>query len=382
MKLFNYKKIGGQILTSKVDIEPIVENLAKYSDYSFTGESSFVVPKFEVPPNFNLGVIYGPSGSGKSTLLKEFGVEESHEWNSSLSIASQVDPNILMRIGLSSIPSLCRPYHVLSTGEKHRADIARALKDNCVIDEFTSVCNRDLAKSISLGLRKTIDKNKYKNIVIATCHEDVLSWLEPDWIANTLTRRLTEGRLERLCSNFRVLPCSIKAWPIFRDHHYLDSQILASAHCWILVNENNAICGFSSAIPSPGRDIRNAWREHRTVILPDFQGMGLGSRLSNTIAKMFYDKGCRYFSKTAHPKLGEHRNKSTLWKPTNHNLKKRNGYLKTAQKINEKKSFSSWTAEYYIKHSSRICYSHEYIGDGTRILKGQEKKPKIQGELF
>ncbi len=370
MDLFGYKKIGGQTLTSKVEMEPIVERLAEVSDYPFKGESSFKVPEFDVPPDFTLGVIYGPSGSGKSTLLKEFGSEEVVKWDSSLAIASQVDPNLLMRIGLSSIPSLCRPYHVLSTGEKHRADIAKTLKEGCVIDEFTSVCNRDLAESISMGVRKAIDHYGYKNVVIATCHEDVINWLEPDWVANTLTGRLVEGRSERRPSQFRVLPCSIKAWSIFRDHHYLSADINKSAHCWLLVNENNSICGFGSVIAFPSRDLRNAWRGHRTVILPDFQGRGLGSRLSDTIAKMFYDNGCRYFSKTAHPKLGEYREKSDLWKATSTNkVSRENSY-------NNMKGRGAYTSFDYKAHAGRLCYSHEYIGDGTRVLKGQERKTK------
>ena len=72
MQLFNYKKIGGQTLKSKVVLDPVVEKVASESDYKFNGETSFVVPEFDVPPDFTLGVIYGPSGSGKSTLLKEF----------------------------------------------------------------------------------------------------------------------------------------------------------------------------------------------------------------------------------------------------------------------------------------------------------------------
>lgn len=369
MLLFNYKKIGGQTLTSKVKLEPVVENLAEVADYKFNGETSFVVPEFDVPPDFTLGVIYGPSGSGKSTLLKEFGEEYVGEWDRSLSIASQVDPNLLMRIGLSSIPSLCRPYHVLSTGEKHRADIALTLKDGCVIDEFTSVCNRDLAESISMGVRKAIDHYGYKNVVIATCHEDVINWLEPDWVANTLTGRLVEGRSERQPSHFRVLPCSTKAWSIFSDHHYLSAEINIAAHCWLLVNENNTICGFGSAIPFPSRDLRNAWRGHRTVILPDFQGRGLGSMLSNTIAKMYYDNGCRYFSKTAHPKLGEHRSKSALWKPTSTNKVSRKEYANMG-----KYTKGAYTNFDYKAHAHRLCYSHEYVGDGSRVLEGQEPK--------
>lgn len=391
MDLFSYRKIGGQTLTSKVELDNIVKKVAEASDYTFEGESSFSVPTFEIPDDFSLGVIYGPSGSGKSSLLSEIGEATEVEWEPSKAIASQVDPNLLMRLGLSSIPSLCRPYHVLSTGEKHRADIAKTLKDGCVIDEFTSVCNRDLAQSISVGVRNVIDHFGYKNVVIATCHEDVINWLEPDWVANTLTRRLVEGRSERQPSHFRVLPCSIEAWAVFSEHHYLSSEINKSAHCWLLVNESNTLCGFASAIPFPSRDLRNAWRGHRTVILPDFQGMGLGSKLSNAVAKMYYDKGCRYFSKTAHPKLGEHRNNSELWKPTSMNQvsrkssyegmsEKRAGYWSTTK---SKYPSGAYTSFDYQAHAHRLCYSHEYIGDGTRTLKGQEpKKDEMEDNFF
>ena len=390
MDLFSYRKIGGQTLTSKVELDEIVKRVAEASDYTFEGESTFCVPTFEIPRDFSLGVIYGPSGSGKSSLLSEIGKETEVIWEPNKAIASQVDPNLLMRLGLSSIPSLCRPYHVLSTGEKHRADIAQTLRSGCVIDEFTSVCNRDLAQSISVGVRNVIDHFGYKNVVIATCHEDVINWLEPDWVANTLTRRLVEGRSERQPSTFKILPCSIKAWSIFIDHHYLSSDINKSAHCWLLVNETNMICGFASAIPFPSRDLRNAWREHRTVILPDFQGMGLGSKLSNAIAKMYYDRGCRYFSKTAHPKLGEHRNNSNLWKPTSMNQvsrkssyegmsEKRAGYWSTSK---NKYARGAYTSFDYEAHAHRLCYSHEYVGDGTRVLKGQEPKEETTYSLF
>jgi len=381
LDLFNYRKIGGQTLTSKVDLEPTIQRVAEVSDYRFNGESSFTVPTFKVPQDFSLGVIFGPSGSGKSTLLKEMGGVKEIVWKGNLAIASQVEPNLLMKIGLSSIPSLCRPYHVLSTGEKHRAEIAISLKDGCVIDEFTSVCNRDLAHSISVGVRNVIDHYGYKNVVIATCHEDVINWLEPDWVANTLTRRLVEGRSERLSSDFRVLPCSTEAWSVFCDHHYLSSEINKSAHCWLLVNEHDTICGFGSAIPFPSRDLRNAWREHRTVILPDFQGMGLGSKLSNAVAKMFYDRGCRYFSKTAHPKLGEHRNNSEIWKPTSMNkVSRKNSYQGMGS--NNSKKRGAYTSFDYEAHADRLCYSHEYIGDGTRLLKGQEDRSKKQDNFF
>ncbi len=377
--LFDYKKIGGYQRTVKVELDSTLENLSQATDYTFSGESSFLVPEFEVPNEFSLGVIYGSSGTGKSTLLQEFGNLTEFTWDSNKAIASQVDPNLLMRLGLSSIPSLCRPYHVLSTGEKHRADIAVSLKDGCIIDEFTSVCNRDLAKSISIGLRNTIDKLGYRKIVIASCHEDIIDWLEPDWVINTITGSLVEGRSVRQSSEYRIIPCSTKAWAVFKNHHYLSSDINAGAHCWLMLNDKDHICGFSSAIPSPGRDVRNAWREHRTVILPDYQGLGLGSKLSDTIAQMYIDKGCRYFSKTAHPKLGEHRNRATNWKPTSmNNVSRKSSYMGMASSDKKRGAYTGFD---YNSHAERICYSHEYIGEGNSVKK-ETTTPKYQQETL
>ena len=43
-------------------------------------------------------------------------------------------------------------------------------------------------------------------------------------------------------------------------------------------------------------------REHRTVILPDFQGLGFGSRVSDGMAELLALHNKRYQSKTAHPR--------------------------------------------------------------------------------
>ena len=129
--------------------------------------------------------------------------------------------------------------------------------------------------------------------------------------------------------------------------------------------DKGAPCGFSSAICNPARGLTNAWREHRTVVLPDYQGLGLGSKLSNTVAQIFKDAGYRYFSKTAHPKLGEHRNNSNLWKPTATNLVNREKhYLQFAQRNIYKSSMTLYT-----RHATRLCYSHEYIGEDGIINK-------------
>ena len=90
-------------------------------------------------------------------------------------------------VGFASPPSWLKPYNVLSTGEKMRVDLARAILSNqelIVFDEFTSVVDRTVAKTASLALQKAIRKGG-KKFVAVSCHRDIVEWLMPDWIYDT-----------------------------------------------------------------------------------------------------------------------------------------------------------------------------------------------------
>jgi ABC-type lipoprotein export system ATPase subunit len=187
-------------LTSSVERDEFIEASEKAFDCTFNGVSEFHPwnsPK-NLPKDFNIGVIFGASGSGKSTLLDEFGKEIYPLWEPDKAIVSHFNTpdeaiNKLGAVGLNTIPSWYKPYHVLSNGEKFRADLARKIRDNSVIDEFTSVVDRNVAKAASVALSKYIKNNGIKNVVIATCHEDIIDWLEPDWVINTNTGEVYDG---------------------------------------------------------------------------------------------------------------------------------------------------------------------------------------------
>lgn len=187
-------------LTSSVDKDEFIIASEKAFDCAFDGTSKFYpwsLPT-KLPSSFKIGVIVGASGSGKSTLLSEFGVEETPVWSSTKSILSHFDNpddgiNKLGAVGLNSIPSWYKPYNVLSNGEKFRADLARKIKSNAVIDEFTSVVDRNVAKAASVSLSRYVRNNDLEGIVISTCHHDILDWLEPDWVINTDTGELYNG---------------------------------------------------------------------------------------------------------------------------------------------------------------------------------------------
>ena len=55
-------------------------------------------------------------------------------------------------------------------------------------------------------------------------------------------------------------------------------------------------------------------REHRTVVLPDYQGVGIGNALSALVASLWKGLGCRAVSTTTHPALIRARLRSPLWR--------------------------------------------------------------------
>lgn len=348
-------------MKTRVIQDAITSELANAFDYEFNGETEFYPPSFKMPEQYQIGLIVGPSGSGKSTILKTIGSESSVEWDASKAICSHFESaedarNKLGAVGLNSVPVWMKPSHVLSTGERFRADTARRLKSGAVIDEFTSVVDRDVAKSCAFAVQRYIRTSGLQSVTFATCHYDVEEWLQPDWVFDTSTGVMRHRGAERRPEiKIELLPCSAKAWTLFRNHHYLSADINTASRCWIAI-WGESIVGFASAITFPSGTIKNAWRGHRTVVLPEFQGLGLGVRISDTVAKILVSAGCRYFSKTSSARMGQYRNSSPLWKPTSKNGKARPDY-KGGRETKE--------SGHKMRHVNRVCFSHEFIGNSS-----------------
>lgn len=350
-------KIKPKTIRSTVEMDDTTRSVSSAFDYDFKGESIFEIPEIRLPDDFCLGAIIGPSGSGKSSILSEIGASDSPGWYRGVSVCSHFGSadravEMLQAVGLMSVPSWVRPYHVLSTGERHRADLARALKDGACIDEFTSTVDRTTAMSVSRCVSRYARNKALKRVVVASCHEDILPWLQPDWVYYTAPQRFSARGWQRPRLEINIEPCSHEEWAAFAAHHYLTHKINRSARCWIATHDG-AVLGFASAISFPNGNFKNGWREHRTVVLPEWQGLGIGPRLSDAVAASFVEDGCRYFSKTTHPRMGEYRESSPRWKPTSKNRKSRPDY-----------STSSGTKEdgHKMRHTDRVAYSHEYIG--------------------
>lgn len=368
-------------VTSRVEVDGITKGVSQPFEFKFDGTRTFKGwEKPDVPEAFRLGLIVGPSGSGKSLLLREFGRELSPQWVKGKSIAAHfrdVDDatNRLTGVGLNSIPTWCSDYHVLSTGEQFRADLARKIGDNAVIDEFTSVVDRNVAKAASCALRRYVDKHDVKGMVLASCHEDIIPWLQPDWYFTTVDGLLHDGRLlRRPPITLRIYPCKRSLWSLFKSHHYFSQELSSSCYSYLATAEfdggKEEVVGFIAALPMPSGTLQNAWRAHRTVVLPDYQGLGIGPRISDGVAQMMVDSGRRYYSRTSHPRFGGYRNNPDFqshaeyqWVPSFGNLATRSLKRIRAKGKQDPNGMGD----------QRLCFSHEYVK-----VWGVEKRPPIR----
>lgn len=62
--------------------------------------------------------------------------------------------------------------------------------DEVIIDEFTSVVDRQIARIGALAFSKGWRRNKGKQVVLLSCHYDIIEWLQPDWVYDTGSRQL------------------------------------------------------------------------------------------------------------------------------------------------------------------------------------------------
>lgn len=311
-------------------------------------------------------LIVGSSGSGKSTILNECITKKHLVVNHNIPIidnfsSPQRAEELLLAVGLRSIPAWFRTIDQVSNGEKHRAEAALSIDQGInYIDEFTSVVDRDTAKSLSVALHKYFKKSG-ETIFVATPHFDIEEWLIPDVIYDTDKKQFKPKEfLRRPDIRLTIESTTREDWVYFEKHHYLDSKLSKSSHCYVAKIGNKKV-GFLAIMHGTGGSIPTYWRESRLVVLPEFQGLGIGKTLSDTIAQEYFNRGLRYFSKTAHSALGEYRESSTLWKPTSKNKKKRLDYL---AKMSDTSSdyIGKFKKETLLRDSTRLAYSHEFIG--------------------
>lgn len=90
---------------------------------------------------------------------------------------------------------------------------------------------------------------------------------------------------------------------------------------------------------------KNGWRASRLVVLPDYQGLGIGKALLDMFAKKVVEEdGGKFFARMMNPALAIHCLNSPNYVETSHSRKKED----------KAGGFKNY------KHDTRLCYAFRY----------------------
>lgn len=276
---------------------------------------------FELPLEgrpWQIGLIVGPSGSGKTSLGRQLGQIYAPEWPARSPIIEAIAPGgdfdavtaALAAVGLGSVPAWLRPHGVLSNGERFRADLARLVCERppgvTVLDEFTSVVDRQIAKVGAAAFGKAWRRGPGQ-IVALSCHYDVAEWLQPDWVLDTATGKFSGDCLWRrpqIPVQIRHVRGSI--WPHFEPHHYLKLPNMVACRHYVGFVDGEPVAHVAVA---PKFESGRFMRACRLVIMPEWQGIGLGLKFLEAVCrsqlkgKNPWGRQCFTLFHTSHPGL-------------------------------------------------------------------------------
>jgi GNAT superfamily N-acetyltransferase len=297
---------------------------------------------------WQIGLIVGPSGTGKTSAAKALFGGETIEarWPEPPlieAIAPEGDFNAvtgaLAAVGLGSVPSWLRPFAHLSNGEQFRAGLARLLCERpalAVVDEFTSTIDRRVAR-IGAGAFAKAWRRGAGQFVGVTCHEDVTDWLQPDWVLDTRRGAFAWRclrRAPRIQMDIRATNGSF--WPAFEPHHYLKLPRMVAANYYVGFVDGAPVAHLCVSTRPGMREARGC----RLVIMPEWQGAGLGLRFLNEVAALWrrgvnrYQKPMPMLFHTSHPGLCEALRRDPLWAQVSASLygSERRSWLKSSWK--------------------------------------------------
>lgn len=260
--------------------------------------------------DWKIGLVVGPSGSGKTSIGREIFGENliyAPEWPAEESIVEAIHADgdfntvtgALAQAGLGDVPAWLRPYGVLSMGQRFRADLARVLAerpDRVVLDEFTSVVDRQIARVGAAAFQKAWRRGTGKAVLLS-CHYDVIDWVRPDWIFDTATGRFeakesVQSRPRpRIDVDIRLGGWDL--WPLFKPHHYLASGPMIGAKCYVGFVDGEPVVHMGMGTKSvSGKNKRGKRvtaveaRGCRLVTMPEWQGAGIASKFMDAVCEL------------------------------------------------------------------------------------------------
>jgi len=308
MNNFNIVKTTPTVESFRVNkITGMFDLQEQHKTQTFTGA-------LDLPESWNIGAIVGRSGTGKSTVAREiFSITQSPVFTQKpiideMPINRTVEEitQVFTQVGFSSPPSWLKPYHVLSNGEKMRVDLAYHLlseSKQIIFDEFTSVVDRDVAKVCSMVVSKNIRKQQ-KQFIAVSCHYDILDFLDPDWVFSTDDMKMIDVKKKREPIELVIREGTNAQWRYFRNYHYMNASLNPAARVFVATLFGKLV-GFIAVLHFPHPAVKNMKKVSRVVVLPDYQGIGIGKALLNFVGMYYTKRGFRLTITTSHPALNK-----------------------------------------------------------------------------
>lgn len=307
-----------------------VQSLFNVEGIGFDLEADLPIDGPDAAP-WQIGLVVGPSGSGKSSLGARIwgkdALRGAERWPKDKPIIDAIAPDgewqavtsALSAVGLGDVPAWLRPYHVLSTGEKFRAALARLVCEGparAVVDEFTSVVDRQIARIGASAFAKAW-RRIGGQVVLLSCHYDIIDWLAPDWIFDTGGDgfRWTRGCLQRPRIELEIRQTGWEWWPYFEPHHYLKLPRMIAATNYVGFVDDQPVAHVAVSTRQGFVEARAC----RLVVLPEWQGAGIGLKFLNVVCQMWREGKNRYglelptLFHTSHPGLCATLRRSQLW---------------------------------------------------------------------
>lgn len=278
--------------------------------------------------DWKIGLVVGPSGSGKSSLGRLIwgATYQPGAWPKDSPIIDCIAPEgdwqavtgALSAVGLGSVPSWLRPYRVLSTGERFRADLARIVAESprrVVVDEFTSVVDRQIARIGAAAFSKAWRRTGGQAVLLS-CHYDIVEWLQPDWVLDMADGAFSAGRLLRRPDiHVDIYQTDWRYWPLFEPHHYLKLPRMIAAKCYVGFVGDTPVAHIAVSTRAGLVEARAC----RLVVMPEWQGAGVGMKFLNAVCHLWrvgqnpYSKPMPTLFHTSHPALAKALRRHPHW---------------------------------------------------------------------
>ncbi len=152
--------------------------------------------------------------------------------------------------------------------------------------------------------------------MLLSCHYDILEWIEPDWVFDTSTGRFTGRALwRRPRFDLSIHKTGWEFWPMFEPHHYLKLPRMICADCFVGTVAGEPVCHVAASPKFQTGHMRAC----RLVVMPEWQGAGVGLRFLDAVCEMQlrgenrWGRKCQTLFHTSHPGLAAALRRSPRW---------------------------------------------------------------------